>query len=1845
MTTSFADAPGQGPDLHRQVEVSLATDVSAYTAGIQQAVAATNQLASAIGGAAQQADSLSKRAGKSMAHFAMGDFAALSGATAVASRFEAQLSTLNATAAITGSSMPALKKQISGVFTDFPVWRQQIVALAQAISNLGVTKPQDVGALTRSYTKLGAATGEDSSGLASGGIQLSRQMGNMDPGKIDKYNNALVTLSKNAGVSAQSVTDFAQQLAPFANQLGIGEAKVLGIATAFQKAGADGTYAANAFNQIAQEISQLEKTGSPNLSKYSAFLGKSNQQFKSMSGEDQITAIFEKMSKGGAQAAQFADTLPGGQRTLKAAQQVAQTGDMRSMIAMAVGSSQDTKNLDKGAQAAMSGLGDAVTGVRNEFTELATILGDPLLGPLTKLVNLFGDVVHGVNSLLEPLGKLPAIAMAVAGAVAIPGAVGLAHSGLAAGAGLIRSSLGGNSGWRTVMREGRQVGQQMAGGMSRDEAVAGTNLGKQQLPAHLQALFDQAISAGQKQGPGGGGQNPLVAAFQAGRAGTTGAQATKMQQAAAAAGQAAGQVGQLGLFDKLGNVSAFLTEGQFDPAIEQGKAAEDRKWARKRRGEDVTEGRSGWRRTARSLARWPWQAAESLGDAGGAAARGLRNLVPEGAGGLGTVARAGATAASLGGRAFAGLSSLAGGVASLATGPVGIGAGIATAVGAAVVDSIKQATAREKDVSTALSGASAYDQALDSSSTNLATFSTAVDDAAARLGKFANVPLKDLTGVSAEDIGAVSKGDYKVSDPNLAAIAKASGGSKDAIGAYFDSMGIQAGDLSGDRFTKYKQDLLSTMGVSRANEVTGIMTGVAQRAAAPGGLVASANFSPLGALGGQMADVGTDSNDFKSVIGAGMVGAVSAGQGTGARGQLAQITNMLRLGAESTGTGNLEEQGKKQAAFAEELSKYTSIDPKEFLKQISEEASKQNTYASIGKDVDSGADIMGQYGNMKDAGSVLAAAFANTTGGGGTLGALGFSREQLAAGVQNGMAYPTPGQNDTRLTDLAGRGALGKQLSQLGAVGSSITAPGQGGTAAQATSDILAKAMADAGGDANKAAENLQKLSDQSGGAIDALGGLLSAAAAAASGLGEMTAATQTTAQAAQASFANSNNLRAGLGPDSSDAAVAASGAADKQAQSSAVGLLQYSRGLVMRGRQANLANSRGAEDYGRQQELTNQAYSTQTGRASEDYGTSRSRSQRNFEKSSLRASEDYERSRTRQIEQFGIQQARSSEQYYLQRARQQEDYQTQSLRSEAEYNKSRERQLEDFHTSAERSEEDYQTSRARTIADAALSEARGAADFSQQQARAQADFNLQQQRALADYHTSQARATADFNTQMARQAEDAAKSIYDPFARIQRKGTASAASVVRNLGQQNKAMTKQLSQLQQARDMGLSAEAIKTLNLADPKNAQQLDAMIKGFGSNPNLIKQTNAEVTARIKNSKSLVTSQYSTEYGRQVEDFKKGQARADEDMRKSMGRSEKDFTKSMSRSAADYAKGVRRTRADLSKSLNRSASDYAKSVNRSQKDLHKALTRGAVDFATQVAQGAEDLSKSLSRSATDFATSVSNATDDFGRSLDQASIDFATAQQRAKDDQATALEDMADDFAKTSSRAATDHQTALDNMATAYKTQQTRAAEDLKESFREFTGGFNEVMTEMTEQATGAMQQYAPEAAAAYLEAIQQVGVGVSMMTTIPGVTILIGQPAPTTPGDTGGWNPPGLGSDTTDRSPTSTAGPTGTGFADGGISLSQQYAMVSEKGPEAHIPLNSRGEDFMAGLIAKSLARGITMAISSTDIPTSSTSNTNTISFAGADIQVVASDPNQMARELEAKAKLKRLTSPK
>jgi hypothetical protein len=216
------------------------------------------------------------------------------------------------------------------------------------------------------------------------------------------------------------------------------------------------------------------------------------------------------------------------------------------------------------------------------------------------------------------------------------------------------------------------------------------------------------------------------------------------------------------------------------------------------------------------------------------------------------------------------------------------------------------------------------------------------------------------------------------------------------------------------------------------------------------------------------------------------------------------------------------------------------------------------------------------------------------------------------------------------------------------------------------------------------------------------------------------------------------------------------------------------------------------------------------------------------------------------------------------------------------------------------------------------------------------------------------------------------------------------------------------------------------------------------------------------------------------------------------------------------------------------------------------------------------------------------------------------------------------MAQDFAISEQQAAADHAKALSDMAADYERTQRQAAEDLATSLEQYSGNFSTIMDQMVSLASGRFRQFFPQAADMIIEQANRIKQSLTPMNAV--ITSAFSQSGQPTVGTLG----PNMGIPQ---------------HASGGISLSQHQATISEFGPEAIIPLNSHGENFMAGLIARAMVQGVTTATNA--LPggnSTSNSSDNRISFAGAEITVTASDPNAMAKGLAAKAKLARLASP-
>lgn len=1293
---------------NRNANVTLTANTQQYQTQMAASTQSTNAMSRAVDTLGQKLDGITKRAGKKLIHFAAGDFAALAGATATAATFEKQLSTLRATADVSGQSFKGYKASVESAFLKFPIARGQVIDLTNAITNMGVVSTRDVKNLTETFIKLGAATGESSTGLAQGLTQLSRMMGTTNAQQIGNFANSLLTVSKSAGVSSSGVLQFAQSIAPMARAAGIGEASVLGISTAFSKAGADGFVATNTFNAMASEITQLIQTGSPQLAKYANLIGVTNSQFKKLGTQEALLEIFETIGKQGPKAIQTLNNLGfEGIRAQSAIQAVAQSGNLRDSINKAVGSSTDQKNLTSASKAALHGLTDELTLLRNNFTQFGTEIGTTFLTPLTKVVGVLNTLFHAMTTLMRPFAPLIAGIGAIAGALAGIAGPALLAVGLFAKLASARWLL--NSTPVVSTRAGYRAGQNPMGPYAASGGAVSRGF------FNLGAGMGSMNAAG---GPAGLVGRVAAAPLAFGRT-LVNAQTTMMNEAGVLGPDRA----RSGFFPMARSAIAHPIEAVRGA---QATSAEGAAYASAARG----AGALGTTATAAAAK----VAAKAAADAEGASA--TRILAREAGALVGAFARLGVatTKAGLGALAAGGAKvggSIGRGIGSLGStlaSPLGLLIGIPLALQG--ISSIRKNDAAAYQVGGGNNAISKYDTLLKQSSTNLANFSTAVNKAATSLGGIGGGEPQTLRGVlttpiSRADISTATSG-YKVTDSNFSKLAKSAKGNIGAAVSYIQTLGVEHGGMDAKTLGAIKSDLIATYGPDQAQKILDAYakTGPAATAVSP-----NINYQTLGsALQGVSGKGGLD----QAISGINAQSQVNPGQQS-SRAQLAQL---LQFGTGYLGGSQYKDYGRAQA-FQGELQQIFGGNAKDY----------RLTQGRPGGGGPSAPDVAAQYATPAATQRQLLNALVNSPKGKAILKSIGMTPggpnnqltdEQISTILGTPVAPP---RTSVQTQAIARGGALG-QFATTNALISSVSGGGSevGNPKAQfaAQEALVAKSMQLSGnlGDASVA---LQKLADT-----------------------------------------------ADNGVDPALQALAASARAEVRATQA------YQLQSMSRGQQGTVLASNLRQSYREYQ---------RTGTAS---------SQQNYQQD-LDAYRSYQE---------------SQRQYLIQ------TYQT----------------VQAYNTQISRAYEDNALSIHRT----------------------ERDFQIQMEHGQRDYNRSRLRQQRDFNIQLQQQAEQAAQSIYNPYQRVTAQYTNDAGTLLQNLQDQNERLSTQYHQLQQARRMGVSQQAIDVLDLSNANNSQQLNNLVQSLMDNPNLIRSINAAVATRAGATTELTQSQYSMTFRNTIDAF---------------------------------------------------------------------------------------------------------------------------------------------------------------------------------------------------------------------------------------------------------------------------------------------------------------------------------------------------------------------------------------
>jgi len=199
---------------------------------------------------------------------------------------------------------------------------------------------------------------------------------------------------------------------------------------------------------------------------------------------------------------------------------------------------------------------------------------------------------------------------------------------------------------------------------------------------------------------------------------------------------------------------------------------------------------------------------------------------------------------------------------------------------------------------------------------------------------------------------------------------------------------------------------------------------------------------------------------------------------------------------------------------------------------------------------------------------------------------------------------------------------------------------------------------------------------------------------------------------------------------------------------------------------------------------------------------------------------------------------------------------------------------------------------------------------------RSNRDFNRQLAHQDEDYRISVRRSNEDFAIQRRRQSEDFAKTVYSPFQRISANRTTDASSLVGNLKQQNKVLKTQMANVAKLKKLGLSQQAIDTLDLFNPSNAQEVARLVLDMTANRTLIQATNQQVTTRNE-----LAAQYSSSK------LNQRAVREDQDFARRMNNSEDDYQRSVARAVESHATALNDMVVDLRSSISYAYQDLTR------------------------------------------------------------------------------------------------------------------------------------------------------------------------------------------------------------------------------------------------------------------------------------------------------------------------------
>lgn len=402
-----------------EANVVLTADNSGYDQAMSGSAQTTEQLMHAVDTLSSKISKMTKVAGKSLIGISAADTATIVGTTKAWNDYEKQMERLRSQAAVLSRSTEQQNKvfkdysaSVKNLRTEYGLTTTEASKLNEVLSKVtSVKNTRDLKDLAEVFTRMSAATGESSEGLASSLTNLQQIMGKPINARTSKeYADTFTYLAAQTQSSAQGLIDFTAQIAPVGESLGMNTKQLAGFATAFTKAGQQSGSAALAFTRITSDMLHSIQSGSPEMATYANIVGTTTEAFTKLAGKNSTEAVIEvleHLSRGTKQASIDMERL--GLDSAKTRQALTAMTNAPGGIRGAMGLADDPRARGasgRGYEATLAGFNDELAKTREELKITAESFGSAFAPAAEDFLKILEKLSRGFRQLIEgPIGS------------------------------------------------------------------------------------------------------------------------------------------------------------------------------------------------------------------------------------------------------------------------------------------------------------------------------------------------------------------------------------------------------------------------------------------------------------------------------------------------------------------------------------------------------------------------------------------------------------------------------------------------------------------------------------------------------------------------------------------------------------------------------------------------------------------------------------------------------------------------------------------------------------------------------------------------------------------------------------------------------------------------------------------------------------------------------------------------------------------------------------------------------------------------------------------------------------------------------------------------------------------------------------------------------------------------------------------------------------------------------------------------------------------------------------------------------------------------------------------------